>query len=88
MTRKTKHLNCPENLAVVAGGKIIKGCEVCIEVNKQMQGVSANYERNSQRREYAKDMVQPNQPNEFVRAYGADKAREHGYSEEQIRKYS
>lgn len=78
--------SCPKNLAFIRGSEVVKGCEICLS-SKQAQGVSANYERNWQRREYAKDMVQPNQPDQFVRAYGADKAREAGYSDEQIRKY-
>lgn len=85
MTQNDNH-DCPENIAVIRGGAVVNGCELCIN-SKQSQGVSANYERNYQRREYAKDIVQPNQPREFLEAHGADVAREHGYTDETLRKY-
>lgn len=44
------------------------------------------YERTWQRRHYAKDIIQSDDP-EYVKAYGADKARERGWSEEDIRRF-
>lgn len=79
--------NCPKNLAAIRDGRVVSGCELCLSTRK-LQGGSAGYERNWQRREYARDIVQPNQPNEYVRAQGAAKAREAGYTEEMIRRYS
>lgn len=84
---KTDEHECPKNLATIRAGVVISGCELCLTARK-LQGGGANYERNWQRREYRRDIIQPNQPNEFVRAQGADKARAAGYSEAQIRKYS
>jgi hypothetical protein len=77
---------CPETRAVCIDARIIAGCDLCLPTKLQ-QGDSASYERSYQQRHYAKDLIQPNQPGEFVKAYGADKAREYGYSESQIRKY-
>lgn len=87
MTTQNSDHNCPKNVAIIRAGKVVTGCEVCIGL-KQNQGLSASYERNYQRREYAADIVQPNQPREFLKANGADVAREHGYTDETIRKYS
>lgn len=85
MTETSSH-DCPKTMAVIRNGQVITGCEACIN-SKRQQGLSATYERNYQRRQYRKDIIQPNEPMEYVKAYGADKAREAGYSESQIRKY-
>lgn len=87
MTQNNSHKNCPENLASIVGGEVVTGCEVCLP-SKQVQGVSAKYERNWQRRQYARDIVQPNQPREFIKANGEKVAREHGYTDETLRKYA
>lgn len=65
----------------------MRGCDVCL-ASKLQQGDMAAGHRRFQQREYRKDLVQPNEPRDFVRAYGADRARENGFSDEQIRKYS
>lgn len=74
--------------AVRRNGKFIEGCERCLSNQHSMSGDSAAYNRNWQRVNFRKDLVQPNQPYEYVKAYGADKARESGYRDDQIRKYS
>lgn len=79
------HDGCKENRAFIRGGKVVVGCDDCMEAKRQ--GLAAKYERDWQRREYARDLVQPNQPDRFVKAYGAEAARKAGYSDEQIRKY-
>jgi len=82
------HEACPEDMAVIVAGKIVTGCELCIGSKKQRANPSAaKYHRDMDRRDHAKDIVQPNQPWQYVKAYGADKAREAGYREDQIRKY-
>lgn len=44
------------------------------------------YDRQWQRREYAKDIVQTWEP-DYAKAYGADAARKAGWTDDQIRKY-
>lgn len=83
---KSEH-DCPQNLAAIRGGRVVSGCELCLSARK-LQGGSAGYERSWQKRQYARDIVQPNQPEQYVRAQGAAKAREAGYTEAMIRKYS
>lgn len=82
---ENEHKDCPGNIAVVQGGRVISGCELCIG-RKQSQGNSAAYERNWQRREYARDTIQPNQPEQFAREY-PQQARELGYTDEMMRKF-
>lgn len=81
-----KH-SCPKTLNVARGGKLFEGCPLCLP-SKLQQGNSAAYDRQWQRTHYRRDLTQPNDPQNFVKAFGADVAREHGYTEEQIRKYS
>lgn len=80
---------CPKNISIIKHGKIYKGCGICLSSNTKMSSeFSAKGSREWAKKEYRKDLLQPNQPKDFVRAYGADTAREYGYSESQIRKYS
>lgn len=74
--------------AVRRNGKFVEGCESCLSNQHSMSGDSAAYNRNWQQVNFRKDLVQPNQPREFVRAFGAETARKSGYREDQIRKYS
>lgn len=83
----TKH-NCPKNLSVISKGNILIGCEVCIGSKIETSEYSAKFNREWQKAHYRRELTQPNQPRQFVKALGANKAREHGYSEEQIRRYS
>lgn len=79
---------CIENLTIIRNNSLIKGCELCI--NSQVKGAEFAQKNNRewQRGQYRKDLIQPNQPKDFVRAHGAKRAIENGYSEEQVRKYS
>lgn len=72
---------------VVINGEVIDGCEHCLNTSVAEASGVAKYNRDWQRAEYRKSIIQPNQPRDFVRAYG-EKAREYGYSDEQLRKYS
>lgn len=82
----SKHV-CPKNISIISKGKIYTGCE--LDVHKIETGeYSAKFNREWQKKHYRKELSQPNEPQKFVKAFGADKAREYGYSEEQIRKYS
>lgn len=67
---------------------ILVGCEVCLNTFTHSSPEVARFNREWQKREYRKDLVQPNQPREFIKAHGVERARENGYNDEQIRKYS
>lgn len=60
-------------------------CDKCIGVLDSAV-FSRHYERQYQRREYAKDIVQPSEK-DFARLYGEDKARENGWTDEELRKF-
>lgn len=70
---------------VLRQNKVTTGCERCLD--SRMQGNAAKYERKWQQGQYRKDTLQPNQTRDFVRAYG-EKAREYGYDDDMLRKYS
>lgn len=86
--------NCPncqsENVTLrsaIAHGKIVSGCQLCLDTLVRGNEFAASYERNWQRRHYAADLVQPFEQ-DFAKVYGADKAREHGWTEDQLRKFT
>lgn len=60
-------------------------CEKCIGTLGSAE-FSREFDRKSQRRTYARDIVQQWEP-EYIKAYGPEKAREAGWSDEQIRRY-
>lgn len=72
--------------SVIKNGTLIKGCSFCLPQQLQ-QGDSAKYFREWQKTEYRKDLLQPNQPG-FVKAYGAETAKQYGYTDEDIRRLS
>lgn len=78
--------DCHKTVSVLRHGVLLIGCPVCINSPVQ-QGDSAAFYRRAQQVQYRRELIQPNQPHQFVKAHGEDKAREAGYSEEQIRKY-
>ena len=78
--------DCPKNLSSIRAGELVIGCDRCIGATLQ-HGSSAAFDRRWQQTEYRRDLTQKNQPRQFIQAFGVDKAREHGYSDEQIRKY-
>lgn len=78
---------CQGNKTVIHNNKIIVGCEECLSNKVQAEFANKSI-RDWQRGEYRKDLIQKNQPRDFVRAFGVETARKNGYSEEQIRKYS
>lgn len=82
----SKH-DCPGNIMRLHDNRVMYGCEFCLP-SKMQQGNSAAFNRRYQQATYRKDLLQPNQTRDFVKAYGAGKAREYGYSEEMIRRYS
>lgn len=70
---------------VISHGKILTGCEACLPTLLQ-QGDSAKFNREWDKRQYRKDLVQPTDPRSFIKAF-PDLAREQ-YSDETFRKYS
>jgi hypothetical protein len=68
--------------------KIATGCEHCLgsQIKKGSEN-AAKFNRDWQQKEYRKDITQPNDPS-FIKAYGAEQARERGWSESDIRKHS
>jgi hypothetical protein len=77
--------NCKQNKMTVRDGQVVVGCESCLPI-KLSQGDSAAHTRQYQRRQFERDLIQPNMGREFIRAYGVDAAREQGYNEDTIRK--
>lgn len=91
MTLSTnKCSNCGREDTLYAGvryGKAYK--DLC---NKCVGGLGTaefykRADRQSQRRTFAKDIIQPSET-EYIKAYGPDKAREAGWSEDSIRRFS
>ena len=85
--------NCGEKTdqvkAIIKGGKAYKGCDVCLPA-QLVQGNehAAKYTRDRQREDYRRDITQPNQGRDYLKAYGIEAARNRGWSEELIRKLS
>lgn len=74
-----KCLTCGEQnptKKIISKGKILTGCEACLPTQLQ-QGDDAKFQRDWQRKEYRKDITQPNQGRDFIKAYGIDRAREY-----------
>lgn len=82
--------DCKKNLTVIRRGELVTGCEVCVGNPSVASGANAKHQREWQKKQYRGDTLQPvpSQARDFVRHNGADKAREWGYSEADIRKYS
>ena len=76
----------PDTKAVIRGGRIVQGCDYCLNLRVQPNELAAQNRRDYQRREYARDIVQPFEK-DYVKARGIDKAREAGWDESSIRKY-
>ncbi len=69
---------------VISREKIIVGCPSCLPSQLQ-QGDSAKFNREWDKKQFRKDITQPNQGTDFIRAYGIEKSREF-MSDETIRK--
>lgn len=75
--------------SVIIRGGIVSGCPLCLGSNLQKANDrSAKYYKQEQQRKFKKELIQPIDQRDFISAYGIDKARDRGYSEEDIRKYS
>ena len=85
--------NCPNCQArnvtlrsAIAHGKIVSGCELCLDTLVRGNEFAAAYKRTQQGRDFAADLVQPFEK-DFAKLYGPDKAREHGWTDEALRKW-
>jgi hypothetical protein len=76
---------CPLNRSTIKSGKIFTGCDICLPSQLQ-KGDTAAGNRRYQQAQYRKDLVQPNMPRDFIKAF-PDIAREK-YDEETYRKFS
>lgn len=73
--------------SVIKKGKILIGCDRCIHNLIQGNPNAAKYHREQMKREHAKDIVQPIEK-DYAKAYGIEAAREAGWDEFRLRKYS
>lgn len=72
--------------AVHNGQYLSERCDKCLSLAKLPADYARKYERDRQREDYRADLIQPWET-DYAKIYGADKAREKGWSEESIRKY-
>ena len=82
----TSH-NCSNAITVIRHGQLISGCDFCIGSKIQPTDLAASSRRNQQRREYARDLVQPFEKN-YAKARGADEAKAAGWSDASIRRHT
>lgn len=84
----TKCINCGEKAyhpkTAIHRGKILEGCEHCMERLKDNSSYAREH-RESQKKQFRKDLVQSVQPREFIQAY-PDEAR-NIYDDKTLRKY-
>lgn len=72
---------------IIRRGKLVEGCNFCIDIPTSVgQNDIAKYNRDRQREDYAQDIVQPMEGAKYIKARGIDRAREVGFSDEDIRK--
>ncbi len=73
--------------AVKGGAYVSERCDSCLASFGGFADGARAFARNWDKREHARSLVQPFEP-EFIKAYGADKAREKGWNDDAIRRYS
>lgn len=69
---------------IVSNRKIYEGCENCINTLVQASDGAPKYFRETQKKDFRRELTQPNQ-REYFKAY-PDKAREQ-YGDDMMRKY-
>lgn len=67
-------------------GAIVEGCSACINNVVQGTELAAKNHRDTDRRNFAQDLVQPFEK-DFAKVYGHDKAREYGWDDASLRKW-
>lgn len=65
---------------------LVKGCSGCLRTLVQGSDGIAAYKRKTSYRKFAQDLVQPWE-DDYIKVYGVDAAREHGWSDEAIRQH-
>ncbi len=71
---------------VIRRGKLVTGCSICLHFAPiRNQNDVAKYDRDRQREDYRQDITQPFEGRSYLKTRGIDKAREMGYSDEDIR---
>lgn len=81
------HQSCTSMKTIIKYNNLLNGCEHCINSLIQGHEFARKYDRDRMVRDYQQDLVQPFEK-DFAKLYGADKAREAGWNEESIRKYT
>lgn len=70
----------------VVGDDIVTGCDSCLGMPaKHGQNDIARYNRLMDYRDHAQDLTQPFEGKAYLKTRGIDKAREQGFSDEDIR---
>lgn len=81
--------NCQRETAtiktVLRNNTVTTGCERCLNNHIQGKSHNAKYLREDQKRTYRKELTQPNDQRNFIKAY-PERAEEY-YSESDMRKY-
>lgn len=74
--------------AMARNGKYVSArCDSCHNNGFRIADSARKYERDWQRRHYAKDLVQPSDT-DYAKAYGVDQAKDRGWSEDDLRKHA
>lgn len=71
---------------VIVKNQLLTGCDKCLDTLMRPNELSAQNRREYQRGEYRKDILQPWE-RDYAKAYGAEQARERGWSDDAIRKF-
>lgn len=75
--------------SIIVKGEIISGCSKCLGSGLQKSNDrTAKYYKQEQQRKFKRELTQHIEPREFIQAFGVEKARERGFSDEDIRKNS
>ena len=85
--------NCKEESdslkSVIRKGTLLTGCGKCLSTSLQHGTETTHgYYKRQQQTQYRRELTQPVDPREYIKAYGVDGARNRGMSDETIRKYS
>lgn len=71
---------------ILKHGELTTGCEHCLnDKSTHGQNDAAKYNRDRQREDYRQDIVQPMEGRDYIKARGIDRAREVGFSDNDIR---
>lgn len=76
--------------SIISNGTILTGCDKCLTGQRLQKGNdnSSKYYKREQQTKFRKELTQPFEPREFIKAYGHEAARSRGMSDEFIRKNS